>query len=93
MGLEKLLQVSMDGPSVNWAFFSELCNYQTEKNMGSLIPTGSCGLFYTGYIHGAFKTGEQSTDWKLKKVLRALHQILPDLPARQNDYVDVTGSS
>ena len=39
------------------------------------------------------KTGEQSTDWKLKKVLRALHQILHDSPARRNDYADVTGSS
>ena len=29
---------------------------------------------------GAFKTGEQSIDWKLKKVLRALRQILHDLP-------------
>ena len=33
-------------------------------------------------IHGAFKTGEQSTDWKFKTVLRALHQILHDSPAR-----------
>ena len=29
---------------------------------------------------GAFKTGEQSIGWKLKKVLRALRQILHDLP-------------
>ena len=52
--------------------------------------TGSCSLHA---IHGAFKTGEQSIDWKLKKILRALHQILHDSPARQNDYTDVTGGS
>ena len=61
--------------------------------MSKLLSTGSCGLFHTGSIHGAFKTGEQSTDWKLKKVLRPLHQVLLDLPARQNDDVNLSGSS
>ena len=28
-----------------------------------------------------------------KNVLRALHQVLHDLPARRNDYADVTGSN
>ena len=73
--------------------FSELHNYRTENDMSKLLSTGSCGLFHTGSIHGAFKTGEQSTDWKLKKVLTALHQILPNLPARRNDYVNLSGSS
>ena len=41
--------------------------------MSKLLSTGSCSLHA---IHGAFKTGEQSTDWKLKQVLRAWHQIL-----------------
>ena len=80
----------MDGPSVNWAFFSVLCNYQTENDMSKFLSAGSCGLHA---IHVAFKTGEQSTDWKLKKVLRALHQVLHDSPAGRNYYVDVTGSS
>ena len=90
LDLKKLLQVSMDGPNVNWAFFSELRNYRTENDMSMLLSTGSCRLHA---IYGVLKTGEQSTDWKLKKVLRALHQILHDFPARRNDYVDVTGSS
>ena len=37
LDLKKLLQVSIDGPNVNWAFFSELCNYQTENNMSRLL--------------------------------------------------------
>ena len=82
LNLKKRLQVSMDGPNLNWVFFSELCNYQTENDMSRLLSTGSCGIFHTGSIHGAFKTGEQSTDWKLKIVLGALHQILHDSPAR-----------
>ena len=61
--------------------------------MSRLLSTRSCGLLHTGSIHGAFKTGEQRTDWKFKKFLRALHQILHASPARWNDYADVTGSS
>ena len=80
----------MNGPNVNWAFFSELCNYQTENDMSKLLSTGSCSLHA---IHGALKTELQSTDSKLKNFLRALHQILHDLPARRNDYAHVTGSS
>ena len=80
----------MDGPNVNWAFFSELRNYMTENDISKLLSTGSCGLHA---IHGAFKTEEQNTDWKLKNILRDLHQILHDLPARRNDYADVSGSS
>ena len=48
--------------------------------MLKLLSTGSWGLHA---IHGALKTGEQSTDWKLKS-LRALHQILHDSPVGQN---------
>ena len=82
---------SMDGPNVNWVFFSELCNYWRENDTSKLHSTRSCSLHA---IHdAAFKPGEQSTDQKLKKVLRALHQILHDSSARQNDYGDVTGSS
>ena len=77
----------MDGPNVNWAFFSELGNYRTNNDMSKLLSTGSCGVHA---VHGAFKTGEQSTDRKLKKVL---HQILQDSPAKRNYYADVTGSS
>ena len=64
LDLKKLLQVSVDGPNVSWAFFSELRNYETENDMSKLLSTGSCNLHA---IHGAFKTGEQSTYWKLKK--------------------------
>ena len=72
LDLKKLLQVSTDGPNVNGVFFSELSNYQTENDISKLLSTGSCGFHA---IHEAVKTGEQSTDWKLKKVLRALHKF------------------
>ena len=86
----RYLQVSMIDGNVNWAFFSYLCNYRTENNTSKLFSTGSWGL---PAIHGAFKTGGQSTDWKPKKVLKALLQVLHHSPVRQSCYADVTGSS
>ena len=84
-----LLHVSMDDPNVNWAFFSELRNYRAENNMTKLLTTGSCVIHS---IRGAFKTGENKADWNVKKLLKALHQILFDTPARRADYTDVTRS-
>ena len=62
----------MDGLNVNWVFFSELRNYRTENDMSKLLSTGSCSLFHAGSIHGALKTGEQSTDGKLKQSFESL---------------------
>ena len=43
-------------------------------------------------IHGTFKTGDNKTDWDVKTLMKALHQILHDSPTRRADYIDVTGS-
>ena len=40
----------------------------------------------------AFKTGEKSTDWGVKKILKAVYQILHDSPAQRADCIKVTGS-
>ena len=40
LDLKKLLQVSMDGRNLNWAFSSELRNYRTENDMSKLLSTG-----------------------------------------------------
>ena len=42
-------------------------------------------------MHGAFKTGVESTDWKIKKILKAAFQILHDSPARREDHKSITG--
>ena len=48
---QDLLQVSMDGPSVDWKFFDDFSTCM--KNEGSgLVNIGSCGLHI---LHGAFK--------------------------------------
>jgi len=59
----KMLQVSKDGPTVNHKFYSEW----KEISAPGMIDIGSCGL---PIIHGAFKTGLESTGWALKTVLK-----------------------
>ena len=38
--------------------------------MTKLLLSGSCGIHS---IHGAIKTGEDETDWDIKKLLKDLH--------------------
>ena len=54
----QLLQISMDGPGVNWPFFREIQKHREQKELPQLINIGSCGLHI---IHGAFQTGATTT--------------------------------
>ena len=82
-----ILQVSMDGPSVNLKFLQKVQDHRKANEQPRLVDIGSCGL------HGAFKAGVQSTDWMLKEVLNSAYYILHDSPARRDDYQTVTGRS
>ena len=72
LNLSRMLQISMDGPSTNWKFFNELSKYRCDCE---LIDIGSCGIHI---MHGAFKTGAESTSWDIKSVLKGSYQILHD---------------
>jgi hypothetical protein len=55
LSTQKLIQVSMDGPSVNWKFLESLqSNIHPDAADPKLLDLGSCGLHV---IHGAFQTG------------------------------------
>ena len=58
--IEKILQLSMDGPAVNWKL-ADLLKDEMSSMPGSykLLDIGSCGVHV---IHGAFKTGFQKSD-------------------------------
>ena len=89
--LSKIIQVSMDGPSVNLKFMQELIKHREELEIEEkMIDIGTCGLHV---VHGAFKCGIESTEWKIKETLKGSHQLLHDTPARRADYVSVTQSS
>ena len=77
----------MDGPNVNLKFLNDAAKDRVANEQHELIFVGTCDLHV---IHGGFKTDAESTDWKIKKILKAAFQILHDSPARHEDYKSVT---
>ena len=53
LNLNKILQVSMDGPSVNLKFHRDVQSNREELELPKLIDIGSCSLHT---IQGTFKT-------------------------------------
>ena len=75
-----MVQISMNMPNVNWAFYSEMNTFRDENGMSRLLPTGSCGLHT---IQTSLKSDENSTDWGVENTLKELHQLLHHTPARR----------
>ena len=70
-------------PNVNWSFYSKV-ETSLRKYLGyALINLGSCGLHL---VHNAFQKRVEATDWQVNSLLKALHQLLKDTPARRDDY-------
>ena len=87
-GGNRMIQVSMDGLLTNWKFFNSLQKARVKKERHNLIDIGSCSLYI---IHGAFKTGAESSGWNMKVILKGAFTILHDTPARREDNISVTG--
>ena len=62
---------------------------QSENKQHQLTDIGSRGLHK---IHNAFKTGAESTDSGMKKILKGAYEIFYDSPARQ-DFLTVTNTN
>ena len=90
LGYSGMLQLSMDGPAVNWALFNKLQETMIEEHNTRLIDIGSCGLHT---LHNRFRDGAESTGWDIGSTLGALYRLFKDTPARREDYTAVTGSS
>ncbi|KAL2098417.1 hypothetical protein ACEWY4_007624 [Coilia grayii] len=89
LNLRDLVSISMDGPSVNWKVFDLFQKDQAAQFGGvQLICVGSCGLHT---LHNAFKCGFNA--WQLDKLLRAMHTLFHNVPARREDFITVTKSS
>ena len=82
--LHNMLQISMDGPKVNWKMIDlikeEKREFDSEKP--ALLNIGSCGL-HVSHVASALST----TDWKLDKFLKACYSIFKKSPARRADYL------
>src|SRR5215467_2097308 len=77
-----LLELCMDGSSVNWKFHSTINDQMKRDSNVSLIDVGSCGLHI---IHGAFKYAVKACMWKVDKFLKSLFLLFTDTPARRED--------
>ena len=84
LDVSKMVQLSMDGPNVNWKFAECLFRVRNEIGLPDLINFGNYSLHI---VNGAFQTGATATAWNLKKILKAMWQILHDSPARRDDLV------
>ena len=88
---KNILQISMDGPNVNWKFYRDMCRELFDDPGGPKpVELGSCGLHI---VHGAFKYGCTASEWDLKSVLWSMYQLLKDSPARREDYESITSST
>lgn len=85
-----LIQISMDGPSVNWKLWELLASEREEKDLPQLINIGSCGLHI---FHGAFQQGAKKTLWNIEKVLKSIFNLFNESPARRDLYIQVTESN
>ena len=90
VNLNKILQVSVGGPSASLKFYRDVQGNREELELTKLTNIDSCSLHT---IHGAFKTGVESTDWEIKKTFKGCFTLLHDSPARRSDYTNITGST
>ena len=63
-----LTQLSMDGSSVNWLLLDFPKKQREQQELPKLLNIGSCNLHV---IHGAFKSGFQSVEWNIGKLMKA----------------------
>jgi hypothetical protein len=81
-----LLQLSMDGPNVNWKVFEDLQSEIQLENGKNLLNVGSCGLHV---IHGAFRSAMSETGWDIETLLTSAYRLFKDSPARREDFSSI----
>jgi hypothetical protein len=90
LNMKKLVQLSMDGPNVNWKLYNNINEERRENEQyPGLIDVGSCGLHV---VHGAFRTGVTKTKWGIDSVLKAMHFLFHESLAKREDYIQINGT-
>ena len=90
LNLAKLIQISMDGPNVNWKLY-DLMQQDLKVNLNvSLLNIGSCNLHV---VHGAFKDGAKASGWDLDHFLSSMFWLFNESPARREDFTTATNCS
>jgi len=86
--LNQILQISMDGPNVNWKFFEKFQGELKREFNVMLLNVGSCGLHV---VHGAFKYGSKASGWDVDRFMGSAYWLFKDTPARREDYESTAG--
>ena len=90
LDLKNLIQVSMDGPNLNWKMLGLIVeDRNSNETYPDLLDVGSCSLHG---VHGAYRTGIKQTGWGIDLLLKSLYSHLHETPARREDYTKMTGS-
>ena len=79
LGYRKIVQLSMDGPNVNWAVFNLLQEEIERQTSCRMLRTGSCGLHI---LHNAFRAGCSASGWDVEDLLAKVYYLFKDAPAR-----------
>lgn len=82
MGLDKLIQISMDGPNVNLKVMDNMLLLLKKEHAIGLLNVGTCGLHV---MHNAFRAG-CSVFPEVENTLIASYRLFKDSPARRDDY-------
>ena len=86
--VNKLVQVSMNRPSMNWALLDNLSVHWKEENAYPPNFIGSCGLHI---LHGSFGTASKKTDSNLEASLKSFYKNSKDRLAHWADYLELNG--
>lgn len=94
--LDNLLQVSMDGPNVNWKVLA-LLKQEVWFKFGLNKPDGSplfleLGFFGLHFVHGSIGIAHSKVGWNLHKIFSAVWYLMKDCPAHRREYINVTKS-
>ena len=81
---DKLIQLSLDGPAVNWKVLELFDEKLESKDLPKTLNIGSCSQHA---VNGALKMGMKSVDWNVEKILKSMFWILHDSAARKDDYM------
>ena len=64
---QKLYQISVDGPSVNWKFYGKVVDAREKAMYHKLIDIGICSLHI---VDESLNTAVEKSCWKIKEVLK-----------------------
>ena len=87
---KRMVQVPMDWPNVNWKMLNKCTEERSSiEHYPGLIIVSSCSLHV---VHAAFRSGESKMKWGIDALLKALHNLFDESPAKREDYTKITGS-